>query len=193
MALMNPAGFARRTFTTSSCAMCVRGSRVAHSGSRAPGSMGDCAHRRRAPWSWRGHDCRCTGRGGHRLRGPVVGQPLERDRIPGAVPREAGREAPIILGDPHGRMHVEPRMRPSEHPGGLVFIRTARGARRAGARRGDAGDLAEQSATIPAIRAKPCSRTPHARNFSAPSARTGRHGPYSRAKRSSYTVCRRCR
>ena len=32
------------------------------------------------------------------------------------------------------------------------------------------------------IRAKPCSRTPHARNWSATCATTGRHGPSSRAK-----------
>ncbi len=35
------------------------------------------------------------------------------------------------------------------------------------------------------IRAKPCSSTPQARHLSATSPTTGRHGPYSRAKRSS--------
>ncbi len=36
----------------------------------------------------------------HRLGGAVVGQPLQRDGIPGAVAREAGRERAIVLGDP---------------------------------------------------------------------------------------------
>ena len=43
------------------------------------------------------------------------------------------------------------------------------------------------------MRAKPCSNTPHARNLSATCVTTGRHGPYSRSKRSLQTVCRRCR
>jgi len=43
------------------------------------------------------------------------------------------------------------------------------------------------------MRANPCSRMPQARNLSVTSPTTGRHGPYSRAKRSSYTVCRRWR
>ncbi len=38
----------------------------------------------------------------HRLRGPVVRQPLQRDGIPGAVAREARRERAIVLGDPKG-------------------------------------------------------------------------------------------
>ncbi len=40
-------------------------------------------------------------------------------------------------------------------------------------------------ATVVRIEPKPCSRTPQARNFSAIRATTGRHGPYSRVKRSS--------
>jgi len=37
------------------------------------------------------------------------------------------------------------------------------------------------------------SSTPHAKNLSTITATTARHGSCSRAKRSSQTVCRRCR
>ncbi len=56
------------------------------------------------------------------LGGAVVGQPLQRDGMPGAVAREAGGERAIVHGDPHGGVHVEPGMRPREHTRGLVFV-----------------------------------------------------------------------
>lgn len=59
---------------------------------------------------------------GDGLGRPVVGQSFQGDGIPCAVPREAGREGPIVLGDPDGRVHVEARVRPGEHPGGLVLV-----------------------------------------------------------------------
>ena len=49
---------------------------------------------------------RLVGAIGHGLRGPVILQALERDRIPGAVPREPGREGAIVLRDPDGGVHV---------------------------------------------------------------------------------------
>lgn len=58
----------------------------------------------------------------HRLRGPVVRQPLQRYGMPRALPREAGREGPIVLGDPHSGVHVAPRMLPGELAGGLAPI-----------------------------------------------------------------------
>ena len=58
----------------------------------------------------------------HRLRGPVIRQPLQRDGMPRAVPGEPGRERAIVLGDPYRRMHVEAGVRPSEHAGGLVLV-----------------------------------------------------------------------
>jgi hypothetical protein len=58
----------------------------------------------------------------------------------------------------------------------LTGQRADRGGDRAG---GDTGDLAEQASPIQAIRAKPCSRMPQARNLSVTSPTTGRHGPYS--------------
>jgi hypothetical protein len=51
--------------------------------------------------------------------GGVVGQPLQRHGVPCAVPREPGREDPIVLRHPHGRMHVKPGVRPRKHAGGL--------------------------------------------------------------------------
>jgi hypothetical protein len=39
---------------------------------------------------------------GHGLGGAVVGQPLERDRIAGAVPGESGSEGTIVFRDPKG-------------------------------------------------------------------------------------------
>jgi len=47
--------------------------------------------------------------------------------------------------------------------------------------------------TLRFIDGQPGATTPQARNLSATYATMGRHEPYSRAKRSSSTVCRRCR
>ena len=68
----------------------------------------------------RGGTLRRIGAVGHRLRAPVVRQPLKRHRIPRVVPREPGREGPIILGNPHRRMHVNSRMWPCEHAAGFT-------------------------------------------------------------------------
>ena len=51
----------------------------------------------------------------HRLSGPVVRQPLQRDGIAGAVAREAHRERAIVLGDPDGGVPVKPGVRPRQH------------------------------------------------------------------------------
>ncbi|OBQ31858.1 MAG: hypothetical protein AN485_23020, partial [Anabaena sp. MDT14b] len=59
----------------------------------------------------------------HRLRGAVVRQALQRDRIPRTVPGESGDERAIVLGHPHGGVDVEPRVRPGEHAGGLLLIK----------------------------------------------------------------------
>ncbi len=91
----------------------------------------------------------------HRRRGPVVGQPLQGDGIPRAVVRESGREGPVLLRHPDGRVDVEPRVRPGEHAGGRRLIKQLE---------------AHEEAR---------------RNLSTTCATTGRHGPYSRAKRSS--------
>ncbi len=38
------------------------------------------------------------------------------------VPREPGGEGAIVLRDPDGAVHVEPRVRPGEHAGGLALV-----------------------------------------------------------------------
>jgi hypothetical protein len=53
----------------------------------------------------------------------IISEPLQRDRIPGAVPREPERKRPVVLGDPDAIMDVEPRVRPLEHRLGLVGLK----------------------------------------------------------------------
>ena len=55
--------------------------------------------------------------------GSVVRQALPRDRIPRTVPGEPSGERPVLLRHPHGRVDVEPRVRPGEHAGGLLLIK----------------------------------------------------------------------
>ena len=97
----------------------------------------DCvmtAPRRITPWPV-GHASgstskRCWSRAAHRRTasvgasrgGPVVRQPLHGDRMPRAVAREAGRDRAIVLRDPDGGVHVEPGVRPRQHPGGLILV-----------------------------------------------------------------------
>jgi hypothetical protein len=45
-----------------------------------------------------------------------------RDGIPRAVPGEPRRERAIVLGDPHGGVHVKSGVRPGEHARGLVLV-----------------------------------------------------------------------
>jgi hypothetical protein len=58
----------------------------------------------------------------HGLGGAVMREPLQRDRIAGAVPGEPGGEGAIVLGDPDGRMNMEPRVRPREQARRLVLV-----------------------------------------------------------------------
>ncbi len=46
---------------------------------------------------------------GHGLGGPVIREPLQRDRIPGAVAREPAGEGAVILGHPHRRIRKTSR------------------------------------------------------------------------------------
>ena len=146
----------------------------------------------------RGRALRFIGAVRHRLGGPVVGQPLKRDGIPGLVPRERARYGAIAVGpepavgdeEMQVRMPVRTRaMRrqtrdDADRQIALAGERADRGGHGA---RGHARDLAEQA---PAIRQYARSRFGI---VSTTCPTTGRHGPYSRAKRSSYTVCNRCR
>ena len=52
---------------------------------------------------------------GHRLRGAVVRQALQRDGIPRAVLGEASGKRAIVLRHPDGRMDMEPRVRLGQH------------------------------------------------------------------------------
>ena len=63
-----------------------------------------------------------VGAVGHRLRGPVICQPLQGDGIPRTGPCEPGGERAIVLGNPQPSVHVEPGVRPRQHPGGLVRV-----------------------------------------------------------------------
>ena len=56
------------------------------------------------------------GPGGLRLAAP----PARAVGLPTVVAREPGREGAIVLRDPDRRTHMEPRVRPGEHTGGLV-------------------------------------------------------------------------
>ena len=52
----------------------------------------------------------------------LIGESLERHGIARTVARQPERERPILLGDPHRIVHVEPRMRPLEHRLGLLRL-----------------------------------------------------------------------
>ena len=60
------------------------------------------------PWPARRRSVRPVGTVGGRFRRPVVRQPLQRDGIPRAVPREPGGKGAVVFRHPDGRVHMQP-------------------------------------------------------------------------------------
>ena len=83
---------------------------------------------------------------GELLGGGFVGEAVQGEGVAGAVAGEAQREGTVILAHPDAGMDVEARVRPLEHPLGLILVEEA--AVHEQAEHGAAEGLAEGGAVV---------------------------------------------